>query len=138
MFVAGGQFPGASTEDQRTYHIFKPPYFFQGSRPAITSVPANIIFNKAFYLDTPVAAQVTKLRLIRLGAATHSYDQNQRSLELSFTVTDADTLRVAPPAHGFQAPPGRYLLFIATGTNGSLPSIGTIVQLSPLSSIPPG
>ncbi len=138
VFVAGGQFPGASTEDQHTYQIFKPPYFFQGSRPTITSVPATIIFNKAFYLDTPDAAQVTKVRLIRLGAATHSFDQNQRSLELTFTVADADTLRVAPPKHGFEAPPGHYMLFIATGTNGSLPSIGTIVQLSPLSSIPPG
>ena len=134
VFMAGGdELPDPT--NQKSYQIFRPPYFFQAARPTISSWPAVINYGQAFSVTSPQGEQVTKVRLIRLGAATHSFDQNQRSMELNFVleseVEGDPMLTVAAPAHGFQAPPGYYRLFIATGTNGSLPSEGELVRLIP-------
>lgn len=43
-------------------------------------------------------------------------------LELAFTIEDSHTIRVTAPQHANIAPPGCWMLFIATGANGSLPS----------------
>jgi Domain of unknown function (DUF1929) len=132
VFTAGGQNNSVPRDDQVTYQIFKPPYFFQGPRPTITSAPAIIRYNRAFNVDTPEAPYIQKVRLIRTGAATHSFDQNQRALELGFTQLDADTIRVTAPAQGNIAPPGYYMLFIATGDpHGDRPSTGRMIQLLP-------
>lgn len=73
------------------------------------------------------ASSVTAVRLIRPGAVTHSFDQDQRMLELEYTVLDSDTIRVKAPQNGNVAPPGYYMLFVATGTNGALPSEGKFI-----------
>ncbi|MEP0847399.1 MAG: DUF1929 domain-containing protein [Phycisphaerae bacterium] len=126
VLSAGGDFPAEAA----SYEIYKPPYFFQGTRPAITSIPASAIYGTWFNVDVSVAASsVTAVRLIRPGAATHSFDQDQRMLELDFTVLDSDTIRVKAPQNGNAAPPGHYMLFVATGANGTLPSEGQFIMI---------
>lgn len=113
----------------------QPPYFYGPDRPVISDpAPGVICYGRGYTVSTPQAASITKVRLIRLGAATHSFDQDTRSLELNFLVTGGNTIRVAAPGNGNEAPPGYYNLFIATGTNGDLPSLGRIVQLLPITS----
>ncbi len=119
VFVAGGDGPSPQTS---SYQVYKPPYFFQGPRPTISDAPDVAVFGTGINMDTPDASAVTAVRLVRPGAVTHSFDQNQRMLELAFTVLDSDTIRVTVPQHGNIAPPGYYMLFIATGANGTLPS----------------
>jgi len=123
----------------RTYQIFKPPYFYNSAiaRPTISNAPAVVYYNQGFNVSTPDAANVTAVRLIRPGSATHSFDQDQRLIELSFTVKDATTIRVAAPAHGNIAPPGYYMLFVAVGPNGSVPSEGRFLRLSYYQQAPP-
>ncbi len=128
VFSAGGDYPGFGS--LKKYQVYRPPYFFQGTRPAITSIPASAIYGTWFNVDVSVtASSVTAVRLIRPGAATHSFDQNQRMLELEFTVLDSDTIRVKAPQNGNVAPPGYYMLFVATGTNGTLPSDGKFIKI---------
>lgn len=145
LFVAGGQARGPNPDgdpnwvvvNQRTYQIFKPPYFFNGPRPTITSCPTTWIWNRGYNIETPDAASITKVRLIRLGSATHSFDQDTRSMELEFTQLDSDTIRVTAPAHGLAAPPGHYMVFIcrdlqtqpASPDNGRIPSEAKIIRL---------
>lgn len=129
VFIAGGEFCSAPGDPEKTYQIYTPPYFHQGPRPTMTSWPPTLGYNAAYNIVTPDAEEITKVRLIRLGSATHSLDQDQRSLELSFTIKTASLLRIVAPQHGFAAPPGFYLLGIAKGVNGSLPSEGQIVQV---------
>ena len=129
VFIAGGELCGSAGNEEKTYQIYTPPYFHQGPRPTMTSWPPTLGYNAAYSIVTPDAEEITKVRLIRLGAATHSLDQEQRSLELSFTIKTASLLRIVAPQHGFAAPPGFYLLGIAKGANGSLPSKGQIVQV---------
>ena len=84
--------------------------------------------DKVFTITTvpPVGPlDLTPVSLIRLGAATHGFDQDQRFLDLSFTNTSGK-LTVAAPAHAYLAPPGYYMLFIL---DDGVPSIARIVKL---------
>lgn len=147
IFFAGGQVDDLPVSVRHTYEIFYPPYFFRGQRPIITSAPAQIRVGKKFRVDTPDAASITRVRLIRPGAATHSFDQNQRMVDLQFTLdnstTPASLKVVAPPDTGI-APLGYYWLFIckdyinSTGNEvGAIPSTSETVRLVPaLSTLP--
>ena len=68
---------------------------------------------------------VDKVSLIRLGAVTHSFDQNQRFVNLVFSILPSltqatQTLQVTPPANANDAPPGDYMLFVLTRVNNVL------------------
>lgn len=140
VLTAGGEGLqcGEYKESWDTYCIYKPPYFFQGTRPTITALSDAdpIIYGRRFQVTTPNANAVTAVRLLRTGAVTHGFDQNARMLDLTFTVLDSNTLCVAAPASGHEGPPGWWMLFIATEANGSLPSVGKFVRLG-MPSAPP-
>jgi galactose oxidase len=116
------------------YAIFKPPYFFNGPRPTITSISGIFAPGRGITVETPDAASITKVRLVRLGAATHGFDQDTRSLELTFSRNGPTSLRVAAPASANEAPFGYSMLFIAKDhaalgppNTGPLPSEGQMV-----------
>ncbi|MBI5865416.1 MAG: DUF1929 domain-containing protein [Planctomycetes bacterium] len=141
VFVAGGQ--GNDEQGQgyseRTYEIFRPAYCENPNRPVITSTGTKpLIYGSGIDVTTPNAPDITKVRLIRLGGVTHAFDQNARSVELDSTLKNATTRRVIAPANGNVAPPGYYMLFLCTGTNGSLPSVGAIIRVGPMGWAPPG
>jgi len=77
-------------------------------------------------VSTPDPAAITRVTLIRLGAATHAFDMGQRFQQLSFSRT-ATQIKAAIPASRNRTPPGHYMLFILN-TNG-VPSVASIVQL---------
>ena len=66
------------------------------------------------------------MSLIRPGATTHGFDENQRFLNLSFQTVPGG-IAVQAPANGNLAPPGYYMLFILNG-NG-VPSVARFVRL---------
>ncbi len=112
---------------QNNHEMFSPPYLFRGNRPTVTSVPATVNYGQTFTVETPYAAQITKVTWIRLPSVTHAFDQNQRLNTLSFTPTTTG-LRVTAPASGNRAPPGHYMLFILN-RNG-IPSVGQVIRIS--------
>ena len=77
-------------------------------------------------MGTPDAAKIASVSLIRTGAVTHFFDQNERYLPLTFTQTTGG-LTVTAPANGNLAPPGYYMLFIVNSSG--VPSIAPIVQV---------
>ena len=85
VLVAGSGNDGPGLSIRRAAQIFSPPYLFKGARPAITSAPAIAQYGSTFTVDTPDAASIAKVSLIRPGAVTHSFDEDQRILSLSFT-----------------------------------------------------
>ncbi len=120
---------GASAgPDQKSIEIFSPPYLFRGSRPTIATAPSFAAWGSTFSVDTPEAAQIASVTLMRLGATTHGYDMNQRKVDLSFT-QQTGRLTVTAPADGRVAPPGYYMLFILD-TNG-VPSVSKFVRIGP-------
>jgi hypothetical protein len=81
-----------------------------------------------FVVNTPDAAAITKVTIIRLASTTHAFDAGQRLNTLSFTkAADGLSLTVTPPAAGKLAPPGPYMLFII-GAKG-VPSVGQTLLL---------
>jgi len=75
---------------------------------------------------TPDAANITSVVLIRTGAVTHFFDQNERFLPLAFTQTTGG-LTVTSPINSNLAPPGYYMLFIVNSSG--VPSVAPFVQL---------
>ena len=112
--------------DQLNAEIYSPPYLFQGSRPSITSVPAQLSYGAPFPVATSSDSSIDKVTLLRLGSVTHSFDQNQRFVKLTFEA-QTDGLSVTAPASGNIAPPGDYLLFVVN--HQGVPSTGRFVRL---------
>jgi hypothetical protein len=125
VLVAGSR-DNAAPDGQTHAEIYSPGYLFKGARPDITWAPASVQYGTTFSVDTPNAAVVAKVSLIRPGSVTDSFDQDQRYVSLSFT-RGSGTLAVQAPANANVAPPGYYMLFIVTSTG--VPSVATFVQL---------
>ena len=121
-----GSGDGAGAPNERNAEIFSPPYLFRGARPTITDAPTGTHYNSPFRITTGDAAAITRVSLIRLGAPTHAFDQNQRFQWLSFTA-DTTGLTVTAPSSFTRAPPGHYLVFILNDAN--VPSVGKIMRI---------
>jgi hypothetical protein len=128
VLVAGGGrfFAVDQATDQLSAELFSPPYLFKGARPAISSAPATATYGGSIAVQTPDAARIGSVSLIRLGSVTHNFNQDQRIVQLPFTAVSGG-LNVQTPANANLAPPGYYMLFILD-TNG-VPSVAPILQL---------
>jgi hypothetical protein len=124
VLVAGsGEVTGGVDQNQAEY--YSPPYLFKGSRPSITSAPAQIEYGSSFFVATPDAASIASVALVRDGAVTHGFDEDQRFVSVTFSQV-AGGLQVTAPADSRIAPPGQYMLFIVN-TNG-VPSVAPFVR----------
>ena len=117
--------------------IFCPPYLFlsdgttPATRPVINSAPVTIRHGEGFSVFVSDAANVQKVCLMRPAATTHSFDQNQRHLELDFTPCSSPSrLLVSGPESPAVAPPGDYLLFVVGSlASTEVPSIAKWVRV---------
>ena len=125
LVAGGGRFGGPQT-DQLSAEIYSPPSLFRGARPTITMAPSSVEYGSNFLVTTPDASSIARVSLIRLGAVTHSFDQDQRFLDLSFQQGDG-SLTVQAPANANLAPPGYYMLFLINGAE--VPSVAAFVRL---------
>src|ERR1700730_1240571 len=112
--------------------IYSPPYLFNpdgslATRPSITGVASTIGYGGAFQVQTPDAANISSVVLMRNGAVTHAFDMDQRYVGLSFTA-GSGFLNVSGPPNGNIAPPGYYMLFILN--SAGVPSVASLVQVS--------
>jgi hypothetical protein len=125
--LVAGSGNDSGTVDQTAAEIFSPPYLFRGARPAIASVPSVLSYAADFLLQTADAASIASVALIRPGAVTHGFDEDQRFVPLTF-VRNAGSLTIQAPPNANLAPPGYYMLFIVN-SNG-VPSTAAWVQFS--------
>jgi galactose oxidase-like protein/glyoxal oxidase-like protein len=107
--------------------IFSPPYLFHGPRPTIAAAPQQVPYDTAFDIDTPDAAEVGSVVLLRAGAVTHSFNMDQRHVGLTINGRAANRLTVTSPPNGNIAPPGFYMLFIVGKTG--VPSVAQFMRL---------
>ncbi|HEV8348136.1 MAG TPA: galactose oxidase-like domain-containing protein, partial [Vicinamibacterales bacterium] len=78
-------------------------------------------------MQTPDAANISSVVLVRPGAQTHAFDMEQRLVGLSYTV-GAGVLNVTSPPNGNIAPPGYYMLFILN--SAGVPSVASFVRIT--------
>ena len=126
--ITAGQTAGTNgAKNNYNAQIYSPPYLFKGPRPTITSTPTSVSHGQTFSVSTPDAANIDKVRLVRLSSVTHSYNMNQRIETLSFAKASDLSLSVTLPGNPNLVPPGYYLLFILNGLG--VPSVATIVRV---------
>ncbi|OGH14905.1 MAG: hypothetical protein A2687_04640 [Candidatus Levybacteria bacterium RIFCSPHIGHO2_01_FULL_38_26] len=113
--------------DEKNYEVFSPPYLFKGPRPIISSVPSTIQHGTSFTIQTPDAANITLVSLIRPGSVTHTFDMDQRFVPLAFT-QGANSLDTQLPTNTNVLIPGYYMLFIVNGSG--VPSIARFVNIT--------
>src|SRR6195256_2742873 len=132
VWFAGGN-PTRGAYEQHM-EIYSPAYLFNpdgtlATRPAITGVPTSSIgYGSAFQMQTPDAANISSVVLMRPGAPTHAFDMEQRLVTMNFTA-GSGVLNVTAPPNGNIAPPGYYMLFILN--SAGVPSVAQFVQLTP-------
>lgn len=112
---------------QTTAEIYSPPYLFKGARPTIAGAPSSVDYGDQFGVSTPDARSIERIALLRPNSTTHSLNQDQRSVDLAFSVTDDNTLSVAAPGGGNEAPPGPYMLFLISASG--VPSVATFIDV---------
>ena len=161
VMIAGGGLPAAAGESPsagitcgvgdtravcRKYghnevEIFSPPYLFlstgeRAPRASITHAPEDVTYGQTFQVGvgTVRANEVSEVVLVKLGAVTHGFNQDQRRVKLTATVTNDLTLNVTAPADSKVAPPGHYMLFLMK-TNGQqkTPSVARIIRVGNVS-----
>ena len=117
---------------ERRLEIYSPAYLFNGDgtpalRPSITGVTAETVnYNSPFVVQTPDAADIASVVLVRPGTPTHAFDMEQRLVGLSFTA-GSGVLNVTAPPNGNIAPPGYYMLFVLN--SAGVPSVARFVRL---------
>ena len=128
VLVGGGGAPGPVTN--LNAEIYYPPYLYAlgggwATRPAINAAPDTLDLGEGFSVGVS-SGTISRVTLVKTGAVTHSFNMDQRFLELSFTAASG-TLFVNAPNSAGDAPPGYYLLFVLDA-NG-VPSVGKIVKI---------
>jgi hypothetical protein len=123
--VANNQ-PPQNCEDLRL-EIYSPPYMSQ-PRPTIQSAPSTINYGNTIVIQTPQAGNIQWVHLIKPMATTHTYDTEQRLVDLPIVSSTSNSLKVSVTNNRNLATPGYYMLFI-TDKNG-IPSVASWTQLS--------
>ena len=133
VLTAGGGSPGPQTN--LNGEIFYPPYLYKNDgsgelaeRPQIMAAPQQQLgWGESFDLEVASATAISRVSLLRSGSATHSFNNEQRFLDLPFEQIGS-TLRLRTPALRTLAPPGFYLLFVLDADG--VPSIAKMIRLA--------
>jgi hypothetical protein len=94
--------------------IFTPWYVGRDDRPVITGCPATTLTGGQQFdigIGGSQGAAVTRVLLIRAGSVTHSFDTDQRTIQLDIVTQTASKVTVKSPYSVGAAPPGDYMLF---------------------------
>ena len=137
VLSSGGQ---NALPDRGTAELYCPPYLFKtgsdqaADRPVIdTTTATTVAYGQRFTVCVEDTTGISRAVLLRPGATTHSFDQNQRYAPLGRITKAADPprLHVTAPASPDSAPPGDYMLFLTGSPDGpDVPSIAHWVRLT--------
>ncbi|GLK54404.1 galactose oxidase [Methylopila capsulata] len=130
VFVGGGGLCGTNCPaNHPDAEILTPPYLLtasgaRASRPTIQSAPATASPTGAFTVKTNVP--VRTFAIVRLGAVTHSVNNDQRRLAVDSTSTDGLTHQIRLPQTSALVK-GDWMLFAMTAAG--VPSVAKIVRI---------
>ena len=125
VLAAGGE--DSVARGQANAEVFSPPYLFRGPRPVVTGAPSTAVYGRSLRVDTTAPESIGSIALVRPGAVTHNFDQNQRYVPLDF-VAFPTHLQVSAPANANLAPPGYYMMFIVD--SDGVPSVAHWIRVT--------
>jgi YVTN family beta-propeller protein len=129
VLVMGGGAPGP--QNNLNVEVYYPSYLYNAAggfaaRPVIQSAPGTIDIGETFDVGMGGSGAVSRVVLIKTTSATHSWNMEQRFIELTYQQTGS-ALRVQAPTHATDAPPGFYLLFAFN--SAGVPAIAPILRV---------
>lgn len=131
VLTGGGGEPGPMIN--RNAQIFSPPYLFDGDQPAarpVIQLSSNEMnYGESIAITNLSANDIDRVTLVKTGAVTHSFNSEQRFIELDVTSVADQLVTAQLPDSPTIATPGYYLLF-ALDTNGT-PSVAEMVHFAP-------
>ena len=131
VLIAGGGAPGPLTNTN--VEVFSPPYLFNANgnlkeRFSVSNAPAEASYGSTMTLDHDSAKPISRVTLIKSGAVTHSFNMEQRFMDVDFTQQGGQvTLQL--PSSASVAPPGYYMVFLldSDGTPAKAPLFNLLV-----------
>lgn len=113
--LSGG---GHDTHPLRFIHTVEqycPPYLYRADgspafRPRLYGAQDHIGWGGTFEVASPDSVHAACL--VRPGAVTHTFNQDQRYVPLGIVSRDGHRVTLQAPANAAEAPPGNYLLFV--------------------------
>lgn len=130
VMVGGGGAPGP--QNNLNFELYFPPYLFAAggqlaARPTIESAPTVMDIGRTNAVDVSGANAPARVVMVKAGSVTHSWNMEQRFVELTFAAS-GNRLSVQAPTRAADAPPGFYMLFVLDG-NG-VPSVSKMVRVN--------
>jgi YVTN family beta-propeller protein len=130
VLVMGGGAPGP--QNNLNVEVYYPSYLYSAAggfatRPVLQSAPGTIDIGETFDVAMGGSGTVSRVVLIKTTSATHSWNMEQRFIELTFQ-QNGSNLRVQAPTRAGEAPPGFYMLF-AFNSSG-VPAVAPILKVS--------
>ena len=133
ILVGGGGAGGNAPQTNLDAEIYYPPYLFDATgqfapRPRIVSGATELRYATQHQVKVDNGAAIARVTLIKTGSVTHSFNMEQRFMDLLFTVS-GNIVKFRSPANANLAPPGRYMLFVLNAQG--VPSIARMVSILP-------
>ncbi len=137
VLVSGGGAPGPL--NNRNAEIYYPPYLFdatgaRAARPTLVAAPATIEIGATMHLNVANTEGIARVTMVKAGSVTHSWNMEQRFIELNFQ-SHGGIISAQAPARATEAPPGYYLVFVID--HAGVPSTGKIVRVNVATNLNP-
>ena len=129
VLVLGGGAPGP--ENNTNVEVYYPPYLYAAgggfaTRPVIDDAPGTIDVGETFEIELGSSATIGRVSMVKTTSASHSFNMDQRFVELTFH-QNGDRIVAQAPTRATDAPPGFYLLFVLN--SAGTPSVAKIVKV---------
>jgi hypothetical protein len=126
MYLSNIEIPGFNPNADRdpTFEIYEPPYLFRDDRPEITAAPDTVGYGGTIEIETPDAADIDSVVMMRNTTITHLVNADQRAVDLPVVSRTDHSVVVSAPPRPEVAPAGPYLLFLNQSIDGDqVPSV---------------
>lgn len=134
LLSLGGGSAGMAENNYLDGQIYSPDYLYDDNgaladRPIITSAPDSVRVGQVITISVDNAADITRLTLVKTGAATHSINMEARVIDLDYAIGPNNTLIITLPENPNALVAGNWMLF-AWNSDGT-PSIAPIISVEP-------
>jgi galactose oxidase len=131
VLIAGGRDASTSTSTEKPSLQYYSPDYMTKTRPVILGATSQIGFKQTFSIVT-TGPKPKEAVLVSLGSMTHSFDENQRVVQLPVGAVlpgsnGTNVVIAGGPSDAYNAPPGYYMLFVLD--QNRVPSAAQMVHI---------
>ncbi len=131
VFSGGGGLCENCGANHPDAQIYSPPYLFNSDgtladRPTIYTTTGTAVYGST--IQVTANGEVSNFSLVRFSTVTHTVNNDQRRIPLTFTTAGTNSYNLEIPTDPGVAPPGYYMLF-ALDSQG-VPSVANILRVS--------